>query len=253
MPLGLVQYQLSPEGYATITLNRPEKRNAINDEMAKQLKYFIKQAKQIDLKFLVITSRGEKVFCAGGDLTELHQESPTKDDTAILYVMKEVLYELSTFPVPTICLLNGDALGGGCEIATACDFRIAKEATKFGFIQGSLGIVPAWGGGTLLYKKVDRTFAYRWLVTSQVYDVTYLKSKGWIHEIVPITKWDHTAEILGYYKEKSIEQMRLFKQQYHQQVLGDHLALEMADEVKNASSFWASDRHKHATIQFKSS
>lgn len=249
--MGIVHYHLSPENYITITLNRPEKRNAINLEMAKQLKHLIIKAKSIDIKFLVLTGKGESVFCAGGDLTELHQEAPIKDDHATLHVMKEVLYELSTFPVPTICLLNGHALGGGCEVATACDFRIAKEATKFGFIQGSLGIVPAWGGATLLYKKVDSSFAYRWLVESNVYEATYLKNKGWIDKIVPNSKWSKKDDLLRLFKEKSIEQMRLFKAQYHQQVLGSNLASEIDHEVKKASYFWASKKHKEATIQFK--
>src|SRR5690625_5646758 len=88
------------------------------------------------------------MFCAGGDLINFHGELTPDEAFSRLYPMKEVLYDIASFPVPTICLLNGDALGGGCEIATACDFRIAKETTKFGFVQSKLGIVPGWGGGT---------------------------------------------------------------------------------------------------------
>src|SRR5699024_12371085 len=95
----------------------------------------IKIARNRDIKFLIITGAGEKMFCSGCDLNHLHGDLSSDEAFKELYPMKECLYELVSFPVPTVCLLNGDALGGGCEIATACDFRIGKKGTKFGFVQ----------------------------------------------------------------------------------------------------------------------
>src|SRR5699024_11604183 len=77
------------------------------------------------IPFLVITSEGSNYFCAGGDLNTLHSGLPKSEVEEKLFFMNEVLYSIATFPVPVICLLQGNALGGGCELATACDIRIA--------------------------------------------------------------------------------------------------------------------------------
>src|SRR5690625_1160156 len=151
---GNVNYAKHEDGYSVITLDRANKRNAINQKMASDFKACLKEAREDECTFLVVTGEGDKMFCAGGDLIEFHGDLLPDDAFTLLYGMKEVLFDLASFPVPTICLLNGNALGGGCEIATACDFRIAKEGSTFGFIQTRLGIIPGWGGGTLLYEKV---------------------------------------------------------------------------------------------------
>src|SRR5690625_4132257 len=102
--------------------------------MAKELMTILEEAKEDPPKFLVITGRG-KMFSAGGDLLDLHGELSADEAFSRLYPMKEVLFELVNFPMPTIGLLNGNALGGGCELATACDIRIAKNTSEFGFVQ----------------------------------------------------------------------------------------------------------------------
>src|SRR5699024_6048386 len=139
------------------------------------------------------------VFCAGGDLTELHGDLPEEAAYEKLHIMKEVLYKIMMFPVPTICLLQGNALGGGCELATACDFRIAKEGTTFGFVQSNLGILPGWGGGAILYKKVAPTFAFNWLTKGAIYGAAYLHEKGWIHKIAHDEQWHDMEKLLQPY------------------------------------------------------
>src|SRR5699024_4983776 len=166
----MVIYERHEQGFGIIRLNRPEKHNAISPAMIDLLKEYIQTAKEDRIKFLVITGTGDKTFCAGGDLNELHGALSQDEAFALRYPMKEVLYELASFPLPTICLLNGNAFGGGCELATACDFRYAKENTEHGFIQSTLGILPGWGGGTLLYEKVGSNFAYHWLTEGRKYD-----------------------------------------------------------------------------------
>ena len=164
--------------YGTILLNRPEKRNAISVEMAKELSRILEEIKERPIKFLVIKSTGESVFCAGGDLTDFHGALSEEEAYQTLHTMKQVLFQIVTFPVPTISLLQGSALGGGCELATACDIRIAKENSKFGFVQSNLGILPGWGGGALLYEKVHPSFALQWLTEGKMYDTALLKQKG---------------------------------------------------------------------------
>lgn len=242
----LVQYQDYKEGYGLIRLNRSEKHNAISSDMAKELLEKIQTAKNTNIKFLVITAAGERMFCAGGDLNTLHGDLNSDEAFSKLYPMKECLYELVSFPVPTICLLNGNALGGGCEIATACDFRIGKEGTKFGFIQSTLGIVPGWGGGVLLYEKVNPNFAYQWLVEGNVHGVDYLKKHGWIHNIVASEEWEDLNSILQPYLTKSIEQMKVLKAQFNKKISVLSLSAEMNDEVRQSATLWGSHEHQEA-------
>src|SRR5690625_3502655 len=131
--------------------------------MANELTELLEEIKERPLKFLVIKSAGDPVFCAGGDLNDFHGSLNEQEAYDTLHTMKHVLSQIVTFPVPTICFLQGDALGGGCELATACDIRIAKDTTKFGFVQSNLGILPGWGGGAILYEKVPASFALQWL------------------------------------------------------------------------------------------
>src|SRR5699024_8298113 len=120
--------------------------------------------------------------------------------------MNEVLYSIATFPVPVICLLQGNALGGGCELATACDIRIAKSDTNFGFIQTKVGILPGWGCGALLYKKQLMDLAYHCLLTGAIHDTTYIYEIGWLQEVHQ-EKDLNIVQLLASYINKCIKQM----------------------------------------------
>ncbi|SHF49198.1 enoyl-CoA hydratase/isomerase family protein [Ornithinibacillus halophilus] len=245
-----VKYEYINDGYGLITLNRPLKRNAISEDMMSKLYESILKAKNDPIKFLVITGAGDKMFCAGGDLTELHGELSNSDAFNVLDKMKEVLYQIAIFPVPTICLLNGNALGGGCEIATSCDFRIAKTSTRFGFVQANLGILPGWGGGALLYEKVNPTFAYQWLLEANIYDANYLMEQGWINQIISSEEWGDVHNLVQPYLNRSTEQMKLLKGQYLASISVESLYRKMSDEVKSCASLWESPEHKLAVQRF---
>src|SRR5690625_129626 len=164
--------------------------------------------------------------------------------------MKDFLYKLATFPLPTIALLHGMALGGGCELATACDFRIAREKTQFGFVQSKLGIIPGWGGGSLLYEKVDPSFAYEWMMEAQIYEASYLKERGWIHNIIPYNLWGKLHILLEPYLDKSFEQMKILKSQYKSKLSVLSFSALMNDEVRQCSQLWNSQQHKEKVQQF---
>ncbi|GAB3068035.1 enoyl-CoA hydratase/isomerase family protein [Virgibacillus ainsalahensis] len=248
----IVKYQKFAEGYAEICLNRPEKHNAISKEMAKELRNSLEKAKKETIKFLVLTGSGNKMFCAGGDLNYLHGELTPDEAFFRLSTMKEVLYEIVSFPVPVICLLNGDGLGGGCEIATACDIRIAKKTAKFGFVQSNLGILPGWGGGALLYEKVNPSFALRWLMEANMFNAIELKENGWIHHLVCDENWNHREAILTPYITKSYSQMKILKRQYLNKLSGTKLSSIMCDEVRSSAGLWDSKEHKDAVLKFQS-
>ncbi|MEI3610998.1 enoyl-CoA hydratase/isomerase family protein [Pseudogracilibacillus sp. SO30301A] len=237
--------------YGIILLNRPEKRNAISVEMAKELSKVLEEIKERQIKFLVIKSAGDSVFCAGGDLTDFHGDLDEEKAYRTLHTMKQVLFQMITFPVPTISLLQGNALGGGCELATACDIRIAKEGSKFGFIQSNLGILPGWGGGALLYEKVHPSFAFQWLTEGRMYDTTLLKQKGWIHKIVQANEWENEMELLREYLSKTVEQMAYLKSQYIESLSVPTLMEKMEKESARCASLWTSAEHKQAVQQFQ--
>lgn len=245
-----IKYETFSEGYSKITLNRPEKRNAVSFGMIQELREAIKQARETKCKFLVLTGSGDKMFCAGGDLEDLNGKLSQEEAFHGLYAMKEVLFDIVSFPVPTICLLNGDAVGGGCEIATACDFRIAKASTKFGFVQTKLGITPGWGGGALLYEKVHPSFAYSWLIDARNYKAEVLLEKDWVNRIVPAELWEDQAKVLSSYVSKSVAQMEILNKQYKQRVGVLGLSALMDNEVRNCAMLWDSEEHINAVNRF---
>lgn len=248
----MVQYRIIDEEYGEICINRPEKHNAITTGMVEELSAVLQLAKQDSIKFLVITGSGNEMFCAGGDLHNLHGELMPDEAFQRLYPMKEILHDIVSFPVPTICLLNGDALGGGCEIATACDIRIAKESTKFGFVQTRLGIIPGWGGGAILYEKVNPSFALQWIMEAEILNAAFLLDRGWIHRIVTNEVWDNREALLKAYLSKSHKQMLLLKSQYKLKLSSLGLSSLMNEEVRNCANLWDSVEHKEALQQFLS-
>ncbi|SET30103.1 Enoyl-CoA hydratase/carnithine racemase [Oceanobacillus limi] len=245
-----VRYQYKSDGYSVITIDRAEKRNAISNQVAQDMKQAIQRALKDKCKFLIVTGAGEKMFCSGGDLRELHGDLTPDAAYEHLNQMKEILYSIVSFPVPTVCLLNGNALGGGCELASACDFRIAKEDTSFGFVQTTLGIVPGWGGGALLYEKLFPSFAYQWLMEAEVYSDKFLQQKGWIHKVISNSDWNKVEEILAPYLSKSYEQMTALKGQYNDRMKLDDLYQKMNEEVRKCANLWDSVEHIEAVERF---
>jgi enoyl-CoA hydratase len=236
------------DGYAILTLNRPEKMNAVSKQMTKELYEAILALKEEDIKFLVVTGAGERAFCAGGDLHEHHGELVAKEAYEILYSMKEVLYELTTFPVPTFALMNGQARGGGCEIATACDFRYGRKMAFYGFVQGNLGITPGWGGGTLLYQKIKHDYAAHWLMDAEMYSAEQAYRIGWLHKMITVN-YD-VEELFSSFLNKTNDQMRLFKRQYLNRLDWEGISERMDQEVHQCSLLWESDEHKEAVRKF---
>lgn len=236
--------------YGTIYLNRPEKRNAISLEMAQQLSQLLEEIKHLPLKFLVIKSAGETVFCAGGDLNDFHGSLNEKEAYDTLHTMKHVLSQIIAFPVPTIALLQGDALGGGCELATACDIRIAKDTAKFGFVQSNLGILPGWGGGAILYEKVPASFALQWLTEGNMLAASSLQQKGWIQKVVQSDEWIDETEVLEAYTKKSIAQMEYLKTQYMEALSIPTLLEKMDKESARCASLWNSPEHEAIVSSF---
>src|SRR5690606_25726841 len=131
---------------ATITINRPDKRNALNAVVRRELVEALDHLRSDDdVRVVIITGAGEKAFVAGADIGEFAERTPLEQREAMQG--RRVFDELAAFPKPTIAMINGFALGGGCELALACDIRVAARSARFGQPEIRLGLIPG-GGGT---------------------------------------------------------------------------------------------------------
>jgi len=132
----------------TLTINRPEKRNALRMDLLDALGAALaNNAENNAIKVVVITATGDRCFASGGDLQELDAIRSTGQAEAMSKRGRRALDQIRNFPLPVIAALNGLALGGGAELAMACDLRVAAANAEIGFLQGRLAVTTAWGGG----------------------------------------------------------------------------------------------------------
>lgn len=159
----------SVDGILRVSINRPEKRNALSRSVLAELgQTFAAHATDERLLAAVLRGTGDKSFAAGGDLRDLSSIRTCDAAVAMAEQAKAALHAIRRFPVPVIAALNGDAMGGGAELAAACDFRVAASHARIGFVQGRLNISTAWGGGVDLMKLVGPTTALRLLCRSDM-------------------------------------------------------------------------------------
>jgi len=152
------------DGIITVTIDLPEKRNALSREVIAELaETFTDAAGDDSLKAVVLTGAGDKCFAAGGDLKDLSSVRTLDGATGMANDAKQAFEIIRRFPVPVIAALNGDALGGGAELAVACDFRLFAHHARIGFVQGRLNISTAWGGGIDLMRLVGPAVGLRLL------------------------------------------------------------------------------------------
>jgi len=136
------------------------------------------------MKALTITGTGDKAFVAGGDLKELLAYKEPDAGERLQRIMSKALKELTQLPFPVIAAINGDAIGGGCEILTACDLRIAAAHARFRFPQVRLGLTTGWGGTGRLVRLIGQSRASDWLLTGRTVDVHEALIAGFIHRVV---------------------------------------------------------------------
>jgi methylglutaconyl-CoA hydratase len=173
------------ERVAIITLNRPEKRNAVSFQLVEDLIGALGAIDKSDSQIVIITGAG-KAFCAGLDLEELKsligksQEQNLKDSATMANLFRTI-YD---FPKPTIAAVNGAAIAGGTGIATMCDFTLAVPEAKFGYTEVKIGFVPAIVSSYLVFQ-VGHKIARDLLMTARLFDATEAHRYGLVNEIVP--------------------------------------------------------------------
>jgi enoyl-CoA hydratase len=157
------------DNVATITINRPDKRNALNAAVRHEIVDALDQLHADDTaRVVIITGAGDKAFVAGADIGEFAERTPVEQREAMQG--RRVFDEVAACPKPTIAMINGFALGGGCELAIACDIRVAARSARFGQPEVRLGLIPGGGGTQRLPRLVGAGRALRLILTGDLID-----------------------------------------------------------------------------------
>ncbi|MFA9557348.1 enoyl-CoA hydratase/isomerase family protein [Evansella sp. AB-rgal1] len=229
-----------------IILNRPEKRNAVDFDVIKQLTDCLQRLKtDKTISVLVIRGAGES-FCSGGDLHSFHSLQTKEDALTMLSPMCEVLKLIATFPAITVSLLNGTAVGGGAEIASATDYRLSLNRGVLGFIQGNLHITTGWGGASLLKKRVGKENALSMLATANKFTMAEAYDFGFIQVFI-----DDVSEVDNWARQWiDPEVVQAYKRVLHTKKEQQELFLAMDEEIEACASLWESESHHLAVNTF---
>ncbi len=238
-------------GVLEIVLNRPEKRNAVDYDVMEALSDALDQAEMDrDIKMVTVTGTG-KAFCSGGDLSVFHELYTKEEAYRMLSKMGDILYRLFTLEKPTAAIIQGTAVGGGCELAAACDFRIAASHVKLGFVQGRLGITTGWGGSTMLFEKLPHATALEILSGARLYSAEEAYALGFLQKVSPAAnleerflEWSEpllkqSSDVLSSYKRYAAVKWKtaLFYERF-------------MNEVERCAELWESDEHHEAVARF---
>jgi enoyl-CoA hydratase len=169
---------------ATLTVNRPDKLNALNDATIAELGRAIDQILADDVIGGVLVTGAGRAFVAGADIAELSSQTPVSAK-ARARAGQDVFRRIETCPKPVIAVVNGFALGGGCELAMACHIRIASDAAKFGQPETRLGLLPGFGGSQRLPRLVGKGRAIQLLITGEMIDAAEAYRIGLVNKVVP--------------------------------------------------------------------
>lgn len=175
---------------ATLTVNRPEARNALNWAAQEQFAACVTAVAQTisesppTLRTLIITGAGQQAFVAGGDLKELSGHPEPEAGARLNQMMRDALQRLTELPIPVIAAVNGDAFGGGCEILTACDLRIAAHHARFSFAQVKNALTTGWGGTARLVRLLGQSRALELLLTARLLTAVDAQQIGLVHQVV---------------------------------------------------------------------
>jgi enoyl-CoA hydratase len=196
-----------------LTINRPEKRNALSMALLDELGAALKAHRHAPIKCVLLIGAGDRAFAAGGDLKELDSIRTQIETRVMSEKGHDALDQIRYFPVPVIGALNGLALGGGAELAMACDMRIAAAHAELGLIQAQLNVTTAWGGGIDLINAVGNSAALAILCAGRRIDATEALRLCLYEAVCPKGEdFDQfVTDFLQVYLSKSINVLRSYK------------------------------------------
>jgi len=200
------------ERVGVITINRPEKRNALNIQTRAEGAAILDQLRADDsVGVVVLTGAGDKAFIAGADIAEFAERTAITQREVMLE--RSLFNAIDTFPKPIIAMINGYCLGGGCEVALACDIRIAGDKASFGQPEINLGIIPGGGGTQRLTRLVGEGKAMEMILSGEIIDAQTALAIGLVNQVVASEQLEaRTMEIANRIAEKSPVALRLAKE-----------------------------------------
>ncbi|MDQ7028225.1 MAG: enoyl-CoA hydratase/isomerase family protein [Anaerolineae bacterium] len=246
-----IQLTHHENGVVVITFNRPRAHNALTIEAMQLFQQSIyRLTDDSTIRAVILTGAGEKAFCSGGDLVELSQRTTEAAAREFITIMGDALLALERLPVPVIAAINGFALGGGSEIALACDIRIVDEAVKMGLVQIKMAVTPGWGAGQRLLRTIGYAKAMETLLRGAILRADDLLALGLANQVVATGQALTTA--LEFANESASQPPNVvrgikallqagFNQPYEE-------ALQTEREI--FPPLWVSDAHIEAVEQF---
>ena len=173
-------------GIFTITINRPDKLNALNKTVMKELNEVMDEVyDNATIRSVILTGAGQKAFVAGADISEFVGLNAA-EGMELARKGQQIFFRIENCPKPVVAAVNGFALGGGCELAMSCHFRIASENARFGQPEVNLGLMPGYGGTQRLVQLVGKGRAMEYLMTGNPMDAATALQFGLVNYVVPI-------------------------------------------------------------------
>ena len=185
------------DGIAFITFNRPKVLNALNRKTVEELRDVLLDARDdSSVRALILTGSGEKSFVAGADIGELAQRTPVDGKDFSLFG-QSVFHLLETLGKPSICAINGFALGGGCELAMCCSIRLASKTAKLGQPEVKLGIIPGYGGTQRLARLCGKGVAHELCLSGEMITAEEAQRIGLVNHVYESAELLPAAEALA--------------------------------------------------------
>src|SRR5579884_2847796 len=237
-------------GIATITLNRPEKRNALSFRLLDEFMQALDEAEKSECLVVIVTGAGS-AFCAGMDLDELKTLTgkPHAENVKDSRTMARIFRRLYDFSKPTIAAVNGAAIAGGTGLATMCDFTLAIPGAKFGYTEVRIGFVPAIVSSILVWQ-VGHKIARDLLMTGRLFDSAEAHRYGLVNEIVaPDKLMDRARELAQQLIEASPSSVRLTKKLINS-FLSEALDRQIAQAVEDNARIRTTNDFREGTSSF---
>jgi enoyl-CoA hydratase/carnithine racemase len=238
-------------GVAVITLNRPHVRNAINLEMVAELHAALNRFREDDnVKTIVFTGAGQ-TFISGGDLEQFLAVRGKEQALPLLRRVGELLSEIDSYPKPTIAMINGTAIGGGCEFAASCHFRYASEQAVLGFVQIGMHITTGWGGGSRLLEKLSEPKALALLLTGERISAKEAHQLGFVDHVCPADQlMDTVMAFAGKIAAQPLAGIEAYMRLLAWKRQGVAYEERIRREIEQCASMWGTDEHVAVVNRF---
>ena len=239
------------KGIAKIIINRPEARNALNQATRMEIREVVEDLnKDKSIRVAIVTGAGGKAFVAGADITEFKGATPMIMEERASTTGSQLYMDIENLPMPVIAMVNGYCLGGGCELAMACDIRIASENAKFGQPEINVGIIPGAGGTQRLPRLVGWGRAKELIYSGRIIDAAEAEKIGLADKVVPQDKLEETVnELAEIIASKSPVIMKIAKKTVNRGMYTD-LASGLSYERSNIALCFSTEDQAEGTAAF---